>query len=86
MNSGLLFDDLVLRNQRIGLESAAIGQHDAVANGKQNIFDSLVFLNPIVQGCDRPRVLIPRLRTLPPRSMLSRTISPPWRTRSMARS
>ena len=40
-------------------ESAAISEHDAVANWKQNVFDPVVLLNAIVQGCNRPRVLFP---------------------------
>jgi hypothetical protein len=52
-------------NPNIRLESAPIGQHDSVANGQENVFDPLVFLNSIVQRCDRPRLLILRTNNPP---------------------
>src|SRR5262245_57703464 len=45
--------------QKPRTSSTSIGEHDSVPNGKQNVLDPLVFLNPIVQSGNRPRVLIP---------------------------
>src|SRR5215468_5490744 len=44
--------------QKPRASSTSIGEHDSVPNGKQNVLDPMVFLNPIVQSGNRPRVLI----------------------------